>query len=97
MTPQLITIQTAAPRGKSPGAVAQAYFVVEDNRVFLADREGHHLHDPDGRDYSRAMGEGDTPKEIAAQLLRRFRIKFRGDRPAGFGRPLDYGSLNFKY
>jgi hypothetical protein len=95
MTPQLITIQTAEPRGKFAGEVAQAYFVIEDDRVILTDRDGHALHDPDGGDYAQTLGEGDNPKQIAARLLRRFRTKFRSDRVRGFDRPLHYQPLKY--
>ena len=69
MAPTLIQIQTAEPRGRFPGAVAQAFYIVEKNRVVLTDRDGHELHDPEGRDYARALGEGDNPQQVAALLL----------------------------
>jgi hypothetical protein len=84
MTPTAISIQTAAPKGSFPGAVAAAFFIVENNRVVLTDRNGHALHDPEGRDYAKELNEGDDPRQVAALLLRRFRTKVRGDRVAGF-------------
>ena len=92
-----ITIQTAASRGTFHGACAQAYFVVEDDQVILTDRDGHQLHDPDGRGCAQALTEGDNPRQIAARLLRGFRVKIRGDRVNGFDRALDYSNMNFKY
>jgi hypothetical protein len=95
MTPTLITIQTAAPRGRFPGAVAQAFFIVENNRVVLTDCDGNVLHDPEGRDYTRALGEGDNPHQVAVLLLRRFRTKIRGGRVAGFEPgPLNYSPVS---
>jgi hypothetical protein len=91
-TPTPITIQTAAPTRALPtGAVASAFFIVENNRVVLTDHNGHALHDPEGRDYTRELGGTDTPREIAGQLFRRFRTKVRGDGVSGFDRPLVYG------
>jgi hypothetical protein len=69
--------------------VANAFFIVENNHVVLTE---HALHDPEGRDYTRELGESDNPRQIAGQLLRRFRTKVRGDRVAGFeAGPLNYG------
>jgi hypothetical protein len=95
MTPTLVTIQTVAPRGKSGGTVAQAYYIVKDNRVTLTDRDGITLHDPEGGDYSRTLNEGDNPRQVAGRLLRSFRTKFKGERVRGFDGPLHYEPIKY--
>ena len=95
-TPIPITIQTAAPSpGLPAGAVANAFYIVENNRVTLTGRDGYALHDPEGREYTRELGKGDDARQIAAQLLRGFRTKVRGDRVSGFDRPLVYPKLKY--
>jgi hypothetical protein len=92
MAPTPITIQTASPRGSFPGAVAQAYYVVDNNKVALTDRQGNTLHDPEGREYTKELAKDDNPREIAARLLRNFRTKLRGSTPNGFDRgPINFG------
>lgn len=71
--------------------MAQAFYIIENNKVVLTDRDGNALHDPEGRDYAKALGEGDNPHQVAALLLRRFRTKMSGGHVAGFGPgPLNY-------
>ena len=90
-TPKPITIQISAPSRALPGgAVSTAFYVVENNRVALTDRDGRPVHDPEGRECSRALAENDDPHQVAAMLLRGLRTKVRGDRVAGFDRPLVY-------
>lgn len=95
MMPQLITIQTAAPKGDFAGRVAQAYFVVKGKQVALTDSAGNTLHDPEGRECVQEPIGTDTPRETAAKLLKRFRTKLRGDRPSGFDQPLRYPPLKY--
>jgi hypothetical protein len=91
MIPKPITLQIAAPSRALPGgAVSQAFYVVENNKVTLTSRDGRVLHDPEGRECSRTSGETDDPHQVAALLLRNLRTKVRGDRVAGFDRPLVY-------
>jgi hypothetical protein len=93
-TPIPIAIQIAAPSPSLPaGATADAFYVVENNRVILSGRDGHAVHDPEGREYTRELGKGDNPRQIAAQLLRGLRTKVRGDRVSGFDGPLRYPRL----
>jgi hypothetical protein len=90
-TPKLIQIQTAAPRARNDGgAVAIAYYVTDNKKVTLTDRDGNVLHDAEGKDYSRTLAENDSAHQIAALLLRQLKTKVRGDRVAGFDRPLVY-------
>jgi hypothetical protein len=94
MTPTPITIQTQSPRGSFPGAIAQAYYVIDNKKVTLTDRDGNTLHDPEGRDYVKALDKGDNPRQVAALLLRRFRTKMNGSRVTGFDPgPLKYPRL----
>ena len=95
MTPQVIYLQTARPKGDFAGAVAQAYFVVKGKQVVLTDSAGNTLHDPEGREYVQEPIGTDTPRETAAKLLRRFRTKMRGDRPSNFDQPLKYPRLKY--
>jgi hypothetical protein len=72
MAPTPITIQTAAPSGRFPGAVANAFFIVENNHVVLTE---HALHDPEGRDYTRELGESDNPARLPANYCEGFAPK----------------------
>jgi hypothetical protein len=80
----------APSRALPGGAVSQAYFVEEGGKVTLTDRDGRPVHDPEGRDCSRTLAESDNPDQVAALLLRNLRTKVRGDRVAGFDRPIVY-------
>ena len=63
--------------------------------MILTGRTGHTLYDPEGRDYTRALGEGDNPHQVAVLLLRRFHTKMRGGRVAGFEPgPLNYSPVS---
>ena len=73
--------------------MAEAFCVVENNRVILTGRNGLAVHDPEGREYTRELGKDDNARQIAAQLLRGFRTKVRGDRVSGFDGPLTYPRL----
>jgi hypothetical protein len=87
-------IQTSPPKGSFPGAVAQAFYTVENNKVILTDRDGNALRDPEGRDYGKTLAEtGHNAHETAAILLRRFRTQVRGNRVAGFDGPLNYPKI----
>jgi hypothetical protein len=93
-TPKPITIQISPPSRALPGgAVSQAYFVEEGGKVTLTDRDGRPVHDPEGRDCSRALAKNDSAHQVAALLLRNFRTKVRGDRVSGFDGPLTYPKL----
>jgi hypothetical protein len=93
-TPIHVAIQIAAPSpGLPAGATAEGFYIVENGKVTLTGRDGFPAHDPEGREYVRELGKNDTPREIAAQLLRAFRTKVRGDRVSGFDGPLRYPRL----
>jgi len=94
MNPQYIAVQTTSPDEKPghPGAVAEGWFILEDNVVILTDRDGKPLHHPRGKQgYQRELGPGETPKQVAGQLLR----EKRGARPADwFNAPISYPPIS---
>jgi hypothetical protein len=66
-----VRIQTAQPRGdRFPGAVEEAFYVVEDDSVVLTDKRGTPI---DKHRLSRELQPGQDPHSIAAILLRQWK------------------------
>jgi hypothetical protein len=63
-----------------PGAIAEAYYTIEDGVVVLRDRDDKHL-------TSRAMLKGEDPAVLAKSLLR------EAEKPKDFNRPIHYPKL----
>jgi len=80
-----VTIQTRAPKGTDPGAIAEGWFKVVDGYVTLCDADGITV---SGVDKRRAQSGNE--RTIAALMLReRHRATARS---RSFNRPLHYGS-----
>jgi hypothetical protein len=63
-----------------PGAIAEAYYTIEDGVVVLRDRDDKHL-------TSRALLKGEDPAVLAKSLLR------EAEQPKDFNRPIHYPKL----
>jgi hypothetical protein len=63
-----------------PGAIAEAYFTVEDGAVVLRDADDKHI-------TSRALLKGQDPVVVARALLR------EAEAPKNFRRPISYPKL----
>jgi hypothetical protein len=63
-----------------PGAIAEAYFTIEDGLVVLRDADDKHL-------TSRALLKGEDPAVLAKSLLR------EAEEPKSFNRPIHYPKL----
>jgi hypothetical protein len=63
-----------------PGAIAEAYFTVEDGAVVLRDPDDKHI-------TSRALLKGEDPAVLARSLLR------EAEQPKEFNRPISYPKL----
>ena len=62
------------------GAIAEAYYTIEDGVVVLRDRDDKHM-------TSRALLKGDDPLAVARALLR------EAEAPKDFARPIRYPKL----
>ena len=74
-----VTIRNGDDNG-DPGAIAEAYFTIEDGVVVLRDRDDKHL-------TSRALLKGEDPAVLARSLLR------EAEQPKDFNRPIHYPKL----
>jgi hypothetical protein len=74
-----VTIRNGDDNG-DPGAIAEAYFTIEDGVVVLRDRDDKHL-------TSRALLKGEDPAVLAKSLLR------EAEQPKDFNRPIHYPKL----
>jgi len=63
-----------------PGAIAEAYYTIEDGVVVLRDRDDKHI-------TSRALLKGEDPAVLARSLLR------EAEQPKDFNRPIHYPKL----
>ena len=63
-----------------PGAIAEAYYTIEDGVVVLRDRDDKHI-------TSRALLKGEDPAVLARSLLREV------EKPKDFNRPIHYPKL----
>ena len=63
-----------------PGAIAEAYFTIEDGLVVLRDADDKHI-------TSRALLKGEDPAVLAKSLLR------EAEQPKEFNRPISYPKL----
>ena len=54
-----------------PGQVEEGYYLREGNVVSLVSHEGVPVR-RDGKTYSKALGSGEDPHQIAGRLLRQF-------------------------
>jgi hypothetical protein len=63
-----------------PGAIAEAYYTIEDGVVVLRDRDDKHL-------TSRALLKGQDPLAVARTLLR------EAEEPESFNHPIRYPKL----
>ena len=82
-----VTIQTRAPRGRDPGAVAVGWYCVVDNAVVLTDEDGRPL----GSD-KRCLNPGEDVHLVACRLVRRGQS---GGRLSGFNGPMNYPRLRY--
>jgi hypothetical protein len=82
MTPQRLVIQTRRPRESDPGAVAETFWIVSGDAVYLCDADGVKTGE------KRNIGSAD-PKNVAISLLR----NKVGKRNTDFSRPLHYPKL----
>ena len=76
-----ITISNGTDDG-DPGAIAEAYYTIEDGAVILRDADDKHL-------TSRALLKGEDPAPLARILLR------EAEAPKDFNRPIHYPKLGF--
>jgi hypothetical protein len=76
-----ITIRNGDDDG-DPGAIAEAYFTIEDGLVVLRDADDKHI-------TSRAMLKGEDPAVLGRSLLR------EAEKPKDFNRPIHYPKLGF--
>ena len=76
-----ITIRNGDDDG-DPGAIAEAYFTIEDGLVVLRDADDKHI-------TSRALLKGEDPAVLARSLLR------EAEKPKDFNRPIHYPKLGF--
>jgi hypothetical protein len=74
-----VTIRNGDDNG-DPGAIAEAYFTVEDGAVVLRDRDDKHM-------TSRALLKNQDPAAVARALLR------EAKKPESFNRPIRYPKL----
>ena len=74
-----ITISNGTDDG-DPGAIAEAYYTIEDGAVVLRDRDGKHM-------TSRALLKGQDPGAVARALLR------EAEEPKSFNHPIRYPKL----
>jgi hypothetical protein len=76
-----VTIRNGDDAG-DPGAIAEAYYTIEDGLVVLRDADDKHI-------TSRAMLKGEDPAVLARSLLR------EAEAPKDFNRPIHYPKLGF--
>jgi hypothetical protein len=74
-----VTIRNGDDNG-DPGAIAEAYYTIEDGLVVLRDHDDKHL-------TSRALLKGEDPAVLARSLLR------EAEKPKDFNRPIHYPKL----
>jgi hypothetical protein len=74
-----VTIRNGDDDG-DPGAIAEAYFTIEDGLVVLRDADNRHM-------TSRALLKGQEPLAVAKALLREV------EKPESFNRPIHYPKL----
>ena len=74
-----VTIRNGDDDG-DPGAIAEAYYTIEDGVVVLRDRDDKHI-------TSRALLKGEDPAVLARSLLR------EAEQPKDFNRPIHYPKL----
>jgi pyruvate/2-oxoglutarate dehydrogenase complex dihydrolipoamide acyltransferase (E2) component len=74
-----VTIRNGDDNG-DPGAIAEAYFTIEDGVVVLRDRDDKHM-------TSRALLKGQDPTAVARALLR------EAEEPKSFNHPIRYPKL----
>ena len=74
-----VTIRNGNDDG-DPGAIAEAYYTIEDGVVVLRDRDDKHI-------TSRALLKGEDPAVLARSLLR------EAEQPKDFNRPIHYPKL----
>jgi hypothetical protein len=65
-----------------PGAIAEAYYTVEEGLVVLRDADDKHI-------TSRAMLKGEDPAVLAKSLLREV------EKPKDFNRRIEYPKMGF--
>jgi hypothetical protein len=74
-----VTTRPATDDG-DPGAIAEAYYTIEDGAVVLRDRDDKHI-------TSRALLKDEDPAAVARALLR------EAEEPKDFHRPINYPKL----
>ena len=74
-----VTIRNGDDDG-DPGAIAEAYYTIEDGVVVLRDRDDKHL-------TSRALLKDENPAAVARALLR------EAEEPKDFQRPIRYPKM----
>jgi hypothetical protein len=79
-TPTYVYATTSKGGDGDPGAIAEAYYTIEDGVVVLRDRDDKHL-------TSRALLKGGDPAAVARALLREV------EKPESFNRPIRYPKL----
>jgi hypothetical protein len=65
-----------------PGAIAEAYYTIEDGAVVLRDADDKHI-------TSRALLKGEDPAVLARSLLR------EAEKPKDFNRPIHYPKMGY--
>jgi hypothetical protein len=93
-----VFVQIKAPRGASPGKVAEGCYTVIDRVVTLTDRQGNPASDIDGNKYSHELAEGETAKVVACRLTRELRTALRGKdaQVSDFDGPIEYPKTGWR-
>ena len=79
-TPVYVRVVVSNGGEDDPGAIAEAWYVIEDGLLVLRDADDKHI-------TSRALLKGDDPAVLARSLLR------EAEAPSDFNRPLAYPKL----
>jgi hypothetical protein len=70
--------QVTGPKGAHPGSAVEGRYIVENGVVTLTNYDGMPVRDEYGKFYEHTLAAGDIPKQIAARLTKKFRLRLRG-------------------
>jgi hypothetical protein len=91
---ETVFIQIRAPRGTDPGKVLEGNYKVIGDTVVLVNKAGKPLVSEDDERFSRNLAPGESPKQAAAQMLRRhYNTTQTG--PRDFNRRLSYPKVRY--